>query len=67
VFDSVGFALEDYSALRYLQAQAQTLHLGDPLALMAQLTDPKDLYQLVRPVTPPRHVMAARGTVKVAA
>jgi ornithine cyclodeaminase len=67
VFDSVGFALEDFSALRYLQAQAQTLHLGDPLALMAQLTDPKDLYQLVRPVTPPRHVMAARGTVKVAA
>jgi len=59
VFDSVGFALEDFSALRYLQAQAQKLHLGDPLNLMVQLTDPKDLYQLVRPV-------AARAVAKVA-
>ncbi len=50
MFDSVGFALEDFSALRYLHDHAQALGLGAPIALMAQLSDPKDLYQLIRPV-----------------
>jgi len=49
MFDSVGFAMEDFSALRYLYAQAQALQLGAPIALMAELSDPKDLYQLIRP------------------
>lgn len=49
IFDSVGFALEDFSALRYLYDKAQALRLGAPIALVAQLTDPKDLYQLIRP------------------
>jgi len=31
VFDSVGFALEDYSALRYMHAQALRLGIGDAL------------------------------------
>ncbi len=48
VFDSVGFALEDFSALRYLYAKAQLLGLGAALALIPRLNDPKDLYQLVR-------------------
>lgn len=51
MFDSVGFAMEDFSALRYLYDQAQALQLGAPLALMAQLPNPKDLYQLIRPAT----------------
>ena len=60
MFDSVGFAMEDFSALRYLYAQAQALQLGAPIALMAQLNNPKDLYQLIRPapaesVEPPVH------------
>ncbi|WP_180125277.1 ornithine cyclodeaminase [Rhodoferax sp. BLA1] len=61
MFDSVGFAMEDFSALRYLYAQAQALQLGAPIALMAQLSDPKDLYQLIRPVAavPLRSVAAA--------
>ncbi len=50
MFDSVGFALEDFSALRYLFDHAQQLGLGAPLPLMAQLSDPKDLYQLISPV-----------------
>ena len=50
LFDSVGFALEDFSALRYLYDHAQQLGLGAPLPLMAPLSDPKDLYQLIRPV-----------------
>jgi ornithine cyclodeaminase len=49
VFDSVGFALEDFSALRYLYAQARSLGLGQRLPLIPRLDDPKDLYQLVRP------------------
>ncbi len=44
VFDSVGFALEDFSALRWLRDSARELGLGEPLALMPQQTDPKDLF-----------------------
>jgi len=51
MFDSVGFAMEDFSALRYVLAQAQALGLGRPIELLPQLTDPKDLYQLIRPPT----------------
>jgi ornithine cyclodeaminase len=50
MFDSVGFALEDFSALRYVHDQAQALRLGCGIALIPQLNDPKDLYQLIRPV-----------------
>jgi ornithine cyclodeaminase len=49
LFDSVGFALEDFSALRYLHAQAQALFLGADVSLIPALDNPKDLYQLVRP------------------
>ena len=49
LFDSVGFALEDFSALRWLHAEAQALGLGQPIALVPPLDDPKDLYRLVRP------------------
>ena len=49
IFDSVGFALEDFSALRYLRESAERLNLGRPLPLIAQLEDPKNLYQLVMP------------------
>ncbi|APW48535.1 ornithine cyclodeaminase [Rhodoferax antarcticus] len=51
MFDSVGFAMEDFSALRYLYDHALQLGLGAPIALMAQLSDPKDLYQLIRPAS----------------
>ncbi len=44
VFDSVGFALEDFSALRLLQTLARHLGLGRPLDLIPLLTDPKDLF-----------------------
>ncbi|CAN5386192.1 ornithine cyclodeaminase [soil metagenome] len=49
MFDSVGFALEDFSALRYLYDKAQRLGLGVAIPLIPRLDDPKDLYQLVRP------------------
>lgn len=46
VFDSVGFALEDYSALRYLHRLAQAHGLGETIALVPELDDPKDLFGL---------------------
>jgi ornithine cyclodeaminase len=49
MFDSVGFALEDFSALRYLHNMARSLQLGRSLPLIPLLDDPKNLYQLVRP------------------
>ncbi len=52
MFDSVGFALEDFSALTYLQGMALELGLGRALPLIPQLADPKDLYRLVRPAEP---------------
>lgn len=44
VFDSVGFALEDLSALRYLHQQAGRMDIGRPLEIVPRLHDPKDLY-----------------------
>ena len=44
VFDSVGFALEDFAALRLMRALALTLKLGAPIDLIPTLRDPKDLF-----------------------
>jgi ornithine cyclodeaminase len=44
VFDSVGFALEDYSALRYLHELARTHKVGIEVALIPPAADPKDLF-----------------------
>ncbi len=44
VFDSVGFALEDYSALHFLHDAARELHIGETIRLVPQTDDPKDLF-----------------------
>ena len=44
VFDSVGFALEDYSALCFMRKEAMELGIGEPLPLIPALTDPKNLF-----------------------
>ncbi|KAI3592602.1 Ornithine cyclodeaminase [Cupriavidus sp. U2] len=44
VFDSVGFALEDYAALRWLHAAAAEGDAGRFVALVAMPPDPRDLY-----------------------
>ncbi|MFT7117530.1 MAG: ornithine cyclodeaminase [Rhodoferax sp.] len=49
LFDSVGFALEDYSALRYLRDAAEGQDVGQALSLVPQLVNPKDLFSLVVP------------------
>ena len=48
VFDSVGFALEDYSTLRYVLAQAEQRGLGVALELVPAADDPKDLFRHLR-------------------
>ncbi len=47
LFDSVGFALEDFSALRFLRDRARERGLGVPLALIPALENPKDLFALI--------------------
>lgn len=47
VFDSVGFALEDFSALCFLRDTAKALGLGQPLSLVPAMADPKDLFGLI--------------------
>lgn len=44
VFDSVGFALEDYSALRFMRDLAIELGIDDTLSLIPVLADPKNLF-----------------------
>ena len=44
IFDSVGFALEDYSALRHLRADIAGTGLGSEIDLVAAPDDPKDLF-----------------------
>ena len=48
VFDSVGFALEDFSALRYMRDAAVALGVGEHMALIPALTDPKNLFGALR-------------------
>lgn len=54
IFDSVGFALEDYSTLRYVNEQASRLNLGQRIDLVPwgehdDEHDPKDLFRHTRP------------------
>ncbi len=48
VFDSVGFALEDFSALRFLWDQARALGIGRAFELVPEAGDPKDLFGAMR-------------------
>ncbi|WP_076997412.1 ornithine cyclodeaminase [Variovorax sp. KK3] len=49
VFDSVGFALEDYSSLRLVHRLAMEHGVGQDIALAPEDGDPKDLFRLTRP------------------
>jgi ornithine cyclodeaminase len=53
LFDSVGFAIEDFSALRVVRTKALETGLFVPLDLLADPDDPRDLYgMLVRSAQP---------------
>lgn len=48
VFDSVGFALEDYATLCYVLAQSTRCQLGVEVELVPEADDPKDLFRHTR-------------------
>ena len=48
LFDSVGFALEDYSALRTMQQLGRQAGLLSAIELVPTLADPKDLFALLQ-------------------
>ena len=50
VFDSVGFALEDFSTLRYVHDQALRRGIGREVDLVPNAEDPKDLFRYTRSV-----------------
>ncbi|MFT6302670.1 MAG: ornithine cyclodeaminase [Pseudomonadales bacterium] len=47
LFDSVGFAIEDFSALRYLRDQLSSTGFFTELDLVADPDDPRDLYGML--------------------
>lgn len=64
VFDSVGFALEDFSALRFMMDSALQLGMGERIALIPQLANPKNLFGSLNATT---LGAADRRTVRLAA
>ncbi len=47
LFDSVGIAMEDYSALRLTYELAQKYGIGEELNLVPVINDPKDLFSFI--------------------
>jgi ornithine cyclodeaminase len=48
LFDSVGFATEDFSALRYVRAKLDGTSFYDNLDMLADPDDPRDLFGMVQ-------------------
>ncbi|WP_138466748.1 ornithine cyclodeaminase [Poseidonocella sp. HB161398] len=47
LFDSVGFAIEDFSALRYVHAKLPGTGFAEPLDMLADPDDPRDLFGML--------------------
>ena len=48
LFDGVGFAIEDFSALRYVRDQIKETDMFLPLDLLADPDDPRDLFGMLK-------------------
>jgi len=48
LFDSVGFAIEDFSALRYIQGQVKDGEFCQMIDLLADPDDPRDLFGMLK-------------------
>lgn len=55
IFDSVGFAIEDFSTLRYLRDCVQGTNYYTDLDLTAEPEDPRNLFGLFKQVKQPDH------------
>ncbi|MCP4315875.1 MAG: ornithine cyclodeaminase [Hyphomicrobiales bacterium] len=49
LFDSVGFAIEDFSALNFMRRQALSHGIFEELDLIADLPDPRNLFGVLEP------------------
>lgn len=62
VFDSVGFALEDYSALRFMRDVALELKMSETISLIPVMENPKNLFGFIgsagKADAPPAAVLA---------
>ncbi|TKD13831.1 ornithine cyclodeaminase, partial [Rhodobacter capsulatus] len=47
LFDSVGFAIEDFSALRFVQERIRGTDFFEPLDMLADPDDPRDLFGML--------------------
>ncbi len=69
VFDSVGFALEDYSALTFMRDTAAELGIGEIVELVPEAADPKNLFGVLRdehkPVSSQLAALVRRATETV--
>ncbi|RMA42436.1 ornithine cyclodeaminase [Rhodophyticola porphyridii] len=52
LFDSVGFAIEDFSALRYIRDRLEETGLYQQLDLLADPDDPRDLFGMLQRARP---------------
>lgn len=65
VFDSVGFALEDFSTLRYLHATAMRLGIGKDIGLVAEAPDPKNLFGYLLENRPSAELEVSRTSLQI--
>lgn len=63
LFDAVGYALEDYSALRLIYRLADELSIGREVALIPELENPKNLFGLT--ASPNRSAISSRIQCRV--
>ncbi len=47
LFDSVGFAIEDFSALRVIKSAVAETDFFEPLDMLADPDDPRDLFGML--------------------
>ncbi len=52
LFDSVGFAIEDFSSLRYVRDRVRDFPMFEQLDLLADPDEPRDLYGMLLRATP---------------
>ncbi len=52
IFDSVGFAIEDFAALKFLNSRLDGTDYYDEIDLIAEPEDPRDLFALVATTSP---------------
>ncbi|MBK2124050.1 ornithine cyclodeaminase [Fangia hongkongensis] len=61
IFDSVGFALEDFSALKLTYELSQKYDIGTGLNMIPTLSDPKDLFSVLNHANPKDPALAIQS------